>query len=179
MSGFLPGFMLNASNVVPKAEPRRLYREVSFLLQRLELCALLPSSPWTSDSPAKNAPYGVASRTPCSVSETFRLSNGPHFELDALVLLDAADDLEEVAGVRIASRSEHAHETVGRLIGDGGKLLEPDGGVDIAAQLDLADIDATIAMPATKGRAAQLGERSIRHPYTGAMTACPTCQVPV
>lgn len=48
--------------------------------------------------------------------ETPRLSDGVHFELHTLVLLDAADDLEQVVGVGIASRSEHAHETLGPLV---------------------------------------------------------------
>ena len=51
-----------------------------------------------------------------ALSRTPRLSNGVHFELDALVLLNAADDLEKIAGVGIAVRSEHAHETLGRFV---------------------------------------------------------------
>ena len=49
------------------------------------------------------------------------------------------------------------------------------GGPEIAARLAAAaeaGVDATRAMPATKGRAAQLGERSIGHPDPGAMAAC-------
>ena len=38
-----------------------------------------------------------------------RLSNGVHFELNALVLLDAADYLKQVAGIGITGRSEHSH----------------------------------------------------------------------
>ena len=72
---------------------------------------------------------------------TTELTNGVHFELDALVLLDPADDLEQVAGVRIARRSEHAHQTLGRLVREGAKLLEPDCGVDVVTQYDLAGID--------------------------------------
>ena len=52
-------------------------------------------------------------------SETSRLSNRLHFELHPLVLLYMADDLKEVTSVRIASRSEHAHETLGRLAREG------------------------------------------------------------
>ena len=37
-----------------------------------------------------------------------RLSNGFYFELDALVLLNATDDIEEVAGVGIPVWPEHA-----------------------------------------------------------------------
>ena len=57
------------------------------------------------------------------------------------MLLNAADDLEQVASVGIASRPEHSHEALGRLVGKGAKLLEPHGGVDVVTQHDLARID--------------------------------------
>ena len=58
-----------------------------------------------------------------------------------LVLLDTADDLEEVPGVRIAGRSEHAHDTLRRFVSEGAELSEPEGGVDVVAQHDLASVD--------------------------------------
>ena len=73
--------------------------------------------------------------------ETNRLPNCLYFKLDAFVLLDAADDFEQVSSVGIASRPEHSHEALGRLVGKGAKLLEPHGGVDVVTQHDLARID--------------------------------------
>ncbi len=57
------------------------------------------------------------------------------------MLLDAADDLKQVASVGIASRPEHAHEALGRLVGKGPKLLESHGGVDIVSKQYLARLD--------------------------------------
>ena len=59
------------------------------------------------------------------------------------MILNAADNLEEIAGVGIAGRPEHAHETLRRLVRQRAKLLEPDCGVDIVTQYDLARIDIT------------------------------------
>ena len=70
-----------------------------------------------------------------------RLSNGFYFELDAFVLLNAADNLKEVARVGVARRPEHAHQTLGRLVREGAKLLEPDGSVYVVTQYDLASIN--------------------------------------
>jgi len=56
------------------------------------------------------------------------------------MLLNATDDLEQVAGAGIAGRSEHAHQALGRLVREGAHLLEPGGGVDVVAQYDLARI---------------------------------------
>ena len=61
-------------------------------------------------------------------------------EADALVLLDVADDLAQVAGVGVARRSEHAHEALGRLAGEGAELFESDRGVDVIAKQDLAGV---------------------------------------
>ena len=61
---------------------------------------------------------GIWRRRPClrALPATSQLSESLHFELDALVLLNATDDFEEVAGVGVASRSEHAHQALGRLV---------------------------------------------------------------
>ncbi len=39
-----------------------------------------------------------------------------HFEQETLVSLDAAEDLEQVAGVGVAARAQHAHEALGLLV---------------------------------------------------------------
>ena len=66
-------------------------------------------------------------------SDRRRLSNGLYLELHTFVLLDATDDLKEVAGVGIPGWSEHAHEALGRSVREGAELSEPDGGVDLVA----------------------------------------------
>lgn len=38
--------------------------------------------------------------------------------------LNAADDLEQVAGAGIAGRPEHAHQTLGRPVREGAQFLE-------------------------------------------------------
>ena len=78
-----------------------------------------------------------------SLESNFRLSNCVHFKLDTLALLYAADDLEQVASVRIAGRTEHPHQALGRLVSQQAQLVEPDGRVDIVAQHGLARIDVT------------------------------------
>ena len=79
-------------------------------------------------------PVPLNSAGPC------RRTNRLHFDLPALMSLNAADDLEQVADVGIAGRSEHAHQTLGRLVREGVQLPEPDGGVDVTAQHNLARI---------------------------------------
>ena len=71
----------------------------------------------------------------------FRLSNGVHFKLDALVLLNATNDLEQIAGVGVAGWSEHTHQALGGLVRESAKLFEPHGGIDVVAQHDLARVD--------------------------------------
>ncbi len=44
------------------------------------------------------------------------LSDCLHFELEAVVSLDAADDLEQVARVGVTARAQHAHEALGLLV---------------------------------------------------------------
>ena len=43
-----------------------------------------------------------------------RLANGSELEVEPLVFLKAADDLEQVPGLRIAVRAKHAHQALGR-----------------------------------------------------------------
>ena len=66
-----------------------------------------------------------------------------YFELDALMLLNAADDVEQVSGVGIPVWPEHAHEALLRPISMGSELLETDGRVDVERQYDLARIDVS------------------------------------
>ncbi len=76
-----------------------------------------------------------------SGEHTFRLSNGADSELRAFALLNAADDLEQVAGVGNAGRSENPHQALGRLARQRSQLLESHGRVDVVTQHDLARVD--------------------------------------
>ena len=49
------------------------------------------------------------------VSQT--LTNGLDLKPNALALLEVVDDLEQIAGLRIAARPEHAHQALWRLAG--------------------------------------------------------------
>ena len=57
------------------------------------------------------------------------------------MLLNATDDLEQIAGVGVAGWSEHAHQTLGDLFVSVPSILEPHGGIDVVAQHDLARVD--------------------------------------
>ena len=70
-------------------------------------------------------------------------SNRPHPEVQTLALLKAANDLEEIARLRIVGWTEHAHQTLGRLRGRPTEFPKPDGRVDMVAQNRLADIHLT------------------------------------
>ena len=59
------------------------------------------------------------------------------------MLLNAADDIEEIAGVGIPVWPEHTHEALGRLVGKGAKLLETNGCVDVVPKYDLARVDVS------------------------------------
>jgi hypothetical protein len=56
-------------------------------------------------------------------------------ELDAGLFLLVADDAEEVAGLRIAARTEHANEALRLRAGRLAKLLETDGRLDVFANV--------------------------------------------
>jgi hypothetical protein len=62
-------------------------------------------------------------------------------ELDAGLFLQVADDAEEVAGLRIAARAEHANEALRLRAGRLAKLLEADRRLDVVAQDGLAGVD--------------------------------------
>ena len=49
--------------------------------------------------------------------------------------LDVADDLEEIAKLRVPDWAEHAHQFLGRLVGADAKLPESDGRIDAVTQL--------------------------------------------
>ncbi len=68
-------------------------------------------------------------------------TNGAELEMEALAFQEAADDLEQIAGLRVTSRAEHTHEALRRFVGKAAKLLKPNGGVDIVSQDDLSGIN--------------------------------------
>jgi hypothetical protein len=65
----------------------------------------------------------------------------PDVELDAGLFLQVADDAEEIAGLRIAARAEHANEALRLRAGRLAKLLEADRRLDVVAQDGLAGVD--------------------------------------
>ena len=64
-----------------------------------------------------------------------------YLEVQTLAFLEASDDLEEIARLRIAVRTEHAHQALGRLRGQPTEFPKTDGPVDIVAQNRLSDVD--------------------------------------
>jgi hypothetical protein len=61
-------------------------------------------------------------------------------QLDAGLFLQVADDAEQVAGLRIAARAEHADEALRLGAGRLAQLLETDRRLDVVAQDRLADV---------------------------------------
>ena len=94
---------------------------------------------WREDHPHLN-PLPSRERRPERAAVGSGLADCLDFEADAFVLLNVADDLEQVAGLGVARRSEHSHEALGLFAGEGCELLESDGGVDVVAQEDLAGV---------------------------------------
>jgi hypothetical protein len=58
-------------------------------------------------------------------------------ELDAGLFLQVPDDAEEVAGLRIAARTEHANEALRLRAGRLAQLLEPDGRLDVVGSTSI------------------------------------------
>lgn len=71
---------------------------------------------------------------------TRSLADSLDLELNALALLQTADDLEEVAHLRVAVRPGHAHQTLRRLVRSPGAFLESDSRIDVVAQYCLPGI---------------------------------------
>src|SRR5208337_931134 len=65
-------------------------------------------------------------------------ARGLDVKAHAFSLLKIGDDLEQVARLRIAGGSEHAHEAFGRAVNHFGKFNETHSRVDIVAQDGLA-----------------------------------------
>ena len=68
------------------------------------------------------------------------LTNRLNFELKPLAFLKVADDLEQVASLRIPVGAEHAHQALGRLLRQAAELLKSDRGVDVVTQNRLAGV---------------------------------------
>jgi hypothetical protein len=69
------------------------------------------------------------------------VTHGCDGEAEAFSLLKVSQDFEEVAGLRVAARAEHAHQALRRLVDGGGKFVEALRGVDLVAQHRLAGVD--------------------------------------
>jgi hypothetical protein len=64
-----------------------------------------------------------------------------HTQMQAGLLLQVADDGEEIFRLRIAARAEHADQALGRRAGRLGELFEADGRLDGVAQQRLSGLD--------------------------------------
>jgi hypothetical protein len=62
-------------------------------------------------------------------------------EVKPLCSLEVVDDLEEIACLRVAARTEHAHQALGRPFCSATQLLEPNRGVDIVAKYCLPGVE--------------------------------------
>lgn len=62
-------------------------------------------------------------------------------QLDASLLLQVADDAEQIAGLGIAARSEHADQTLRRCVRGLAELLGADRCLDVIAEDRLAGIN--------------------------------------
>ncbi len=83
---------------------------------------------------------GQGARPVQSVPLALRRAGG-HVKPDARLLLQSADDAEEVARLRVAARAEHADQAFGGRAGGLRELLEADGGLDVIAQDGFAGVD--------------------------------------
>ena len=61
----------------------------------------------------------------------------------AFQLLQITDHYKQITRLGVPFRTEHAHETLARLVEDPGQFPEPDRRIDIVAQHRLAGIDIT------------------------------------
>ena len=82
----------------------------------LDLCAMLLAAlgGGRTENRKTDVPWPAAEQ----VDGGHQLSNRLYFEVQALALLKAADDLEKIARLRIALRAEHSHQAFGRLRGN-------------------------------------------------------------
>jgi hypothetical protein len=68
-----------------------------------------------------------------------RLSgSSSHAQLQMSLLLQGADDAEEIVGARVSPWSQHGMQALARLVDLGGKVFESDSHVDQVAQDRLA-----------------------------------------
>src|SRR6266568_5359097 len=104
---------------------------------------------WRAKSNTVRLPNAVASRSQaCTISSSSSpvISGRPgsryprYLEVQARAFLKISDHAEEIFGLRIAPRPEHANEALGRRSGRFAKLLKADGRLDVVAQDRLAGL---------------------------------------
>src|ERR1039457_6160840 len=61
-------------------------------------------------------------------------ARGLDLETHAFAALEKSDDLEEIAGARVARRAQHSHEAFGRDACGFGEVRKAKGRVDVIAQ---------------------------------------------
>src|SRR2546427_1863708 len=69
-----------------------------------------------------------------SYAKSLARSAERQLEVQSLGSLEMVDDLEEIAGLRVAAWTEHAHQALGRPFCSATQLLEPNRRVDIVAE---------------------------------------------
>ena len=65
--------------------------------------------------------------------QSIRSTHCPDLQTQTLALLQAADDLEQVAYLRVAVRPQHPHQAPGRLAGHSAEFPKSDCRVDVVA----------------------------------------------
>jgi hypothetical protein len=86
-------------------------------------------------------------------------------QLKAGLLLQVTDDAEEVAGVRITARAQHADDAFRRCASRRAELLEADRRLDVVAQNRFACIDiagSMVLMPSRSSASAKAGSPATR-----------------
>src|SRR5262245_4385071 len=81
---------------------------------------------------------------PCAMlRETSVLASGAEGQLEvkSLCSLEVVDDLEEIARLRVATRTQHAHQALRGPFCAATKLLESDRRVDVVAKYCLPSVD--------------------------------------
>src|ERR1019366_3478143 len=77
-------------------------------------------------------PYSIVNLTPRCGCQCSKL------KVNTRLFLKTRNNLEQVPGVRVSRRAEHPHQALGRVICDGRKFMEANGGVDVVAQYSLS-----------------------------------------
>src|ERR1700730_6027255 len=70
-----------------------------------------------------------------------RTSRGRQGELDVFLLLQVIENREQVARLRVSSRSQHPHQTLGRLLCRLRQFVKPYRSMNVVAQKGLSSLN--------------------------------------